>query len=68
MGKIENEKQYQITKEWLEKFKVSIEKLKKDTARHPLRNELLLASFLTAKADFEEQITEYKSHKNDGAA
>jgi HTH-type transcriptional regulator/antitoxin HigA len=61
---INNEKQYKISKKKLNDTITEIEKVRKASEQHPLRNKLLLASLLNVKDELEAEISEYEALKN----
>jgi len=61
---IKNEKQYKISKKKLNDLVPKIKELKSDSTLHPLRNELILASYSNLKKDLEKEIREYEKIKS----
>jgi hypothetical protein len=61
MNKIENERQYEITRKLIKGFNEQIEKLNNETNRNPNRKELILTSLEIAKEEIEQQLAEYES-------
>jgi predicted XRE-type DNA-binding protein len=60
---IKNEKQYKISKKKLSGILTEIEKVKKATGQHLLRNKLMLASLDNVKQELEEEIAAYEKLK-----
>ncbi len=66
--KLENEFQYNRSKQLVEKIKADIERLNKDLEKDPLRVQLFTACSYLMKQEIEEQIAEYESvYKKDAS-
>ncbi|MCX6316368.1 MAG: helix-turn-helix transcriptional regulator [Bacteroidetes bacterium] len=65
---INNEKQYKISKRKLRELNAQIDKISKDTAQNPLRNQLIRASLNNSKKEIENEISRYETlkKKNEG--
>ena len=62
--KLENDFQYNRSKQIVEEIKAEIEQLEKELEKDPLRAQLFIACSSLMKQEIEEQITEYESvHK-----
>lgn len=64
---IENDRQYEITKQRLSGINKDIENVNSDTNQHPLRNKLMRATLINAKKDLEEEISLYESSKTESS-
>lgn len=57
---IENDKQYEISKRWLEQINVEIKKVEKDVI-DPLKKQVMLACLYNNKEDAEKELRFYES-------
>jgi hypothetical protein len=62
---IKNEKQYGVSKKWLNEISEAIIKLNNDTEHDPLGNKLMLNAHLHMKQEIEQEILLYEMLKKD---